>query len=121
MSSNILKSHSPAFFQVKILEGKKREGKEYGSGKGQTLVGQYKRGRFGVWHCKDAFEEGSECVDGVCLEYKVDDKNKVHRCEKCKQKLADYKCEETEGTMTRRRRNLAGPGPVMCAICEIVL
>ena len=115
-----MKSHSPAFFEVKILE-KKKIGKEYESRKGQTLVGQYKRGCFGVWYCKDTIEEGSEYIDGVCLECKVDDKNKGHWCEKCEHKLDDYKCEETEGMMMRKCRKWAWTGQVTCAICEIVL
>ena len=51
----------------------------------------------------------------------MDDKNKGRRCTKYKQKLDNYKCEDNETMMTRKRSNCAGPGPEMCAICEIVL
>ena len=75
-----------------------------------------------MWHCKDAFEEGYECMDGVCSDCKLNDKNKGHSCDKCKQKLDDYKYEENEGTMTRKRHTTwAGPAPVTCGICMIVL
>ena len=75
-----------------------------------------------MWHCKDAFEEGSECVDGVCSDCKLNDKNKGHSCNKCKQKLDNYKYEENEGMMMRKRRTTwAGPASVTCGIYMIVL
>ena len=74
-----------------------------------------------MWHCKDTFEERSVCVDGVCAKCRMDDKNIGHSCKKCGQKLDDYKCEENETMMMRKRDNWAGPGQVTCAMCEIVL
>ena len=35
--------------------------------------------------------------------------------------LEDYKGEEYETTMMRKRDNWAVPGPETCAVCEIVL
>ena len=50
----------------------------------------------------------------------MEDKNIGHSCEKYGQKLEDYKCEENETMLMRKRGNWAGPGPETCAICEII-
>ena len=99
----------------------KRKGDNYGGRKGQSLVGKYRRGRFIVWHCKDAFEAGKDCVDGVCGQCKVECTNDGHSCGICGQNIGDYKAEDNQGMMPRNRKNWPGPGPEECVICGIEL
>ena len=112
--------------RTETTRGVKRKGLgiEYDTRKGESLVGKYKRGmgkEFVVWHCKKAFEEGSNCVNGVCGLCKMNYGESGHSCGVCKQNIRDYKEEEMEGMMMRARRNWKGPGPEECAICAIVL
>ena len=72
-----------------------------------------------VWHCKLAFEEGKECVDGVCGQCKIWHNENGHNCNICNQKIDDYKNEDNQGMMPRQRDTWAGPGPEYCAICSI--
>ena len=102
--------------------GKKRKGDKYGSREGQSLVGTYRGGmakQFVVWHCTNAFEEGEKCVDGVCGKCKMDHGGNGHRCNICNQEIDDYKMEDNQGMMPRKRSKWAGPGPEHCAICSI--
>ena len=92
---------------------------------GESLVGQYGRRkgqmRFVVWHCKDAFEAGKKCVDGVCGACKIDHNENGHMCPICKESIVDYRQETNVSYMPRKRPKWNGPGPTNCAICEIEL
>ena len=106
--------------------GEKRKGKGivYGESKGKSLVGKYGRGigrGFVVWHCKDAFEGSSKCVDGVCGLCKLNHEKSGHSCGVCKQDIESYKCKDTEGMLKRKRINWDGLAPEECAICGIEL
>ena len=108
---------------MKVLGAQRGRG-EYGSREGQSLVKKHGRGigkQFVVWHCKDAFQEGKEYIDGVCGHCKILCSDKDHSCSIYKQTLADYKCEDNPQMMPRNRPKWAGPGPVKCAICGIEL
>ena len=110
--------------QKKTGAGRKRKGGNYGLREGQSLVGTYRSTlgkNFCVWHCKRAFEEGYDCVDGVCSRCKMDSGNNEHACGECGQKLSSYKCEDDQRMMGRCRKNWEGPGPENCAICCIEL
>ena len=89
------------------------------------MVGQYGRGKgkmkFVIWHCKDAFEAGKKCVDGVCGACKIDQNKNGHKCPICKESIIDYRQETNATYMPHKRPNWIGPGPTNCAICEIEL
>ena len=101
------------------------KGEEYGSRSGESFVDQYGRGRgkrsFVVWHCKDAFESGTKCVDGVCADCKVTYDKNGHKCSECDQSIEDYKMETNISYMPRKRPTWKGPGPTNCAICNVIL
>jgi len=104
--------------------GTKRKGGNYGSRKGHSLEGTYKRGpttRFVAYHCKKAFEEGSACVDAVCHSCRFTADNENHSCPEYKQKIGDYKAETNQAYMPRKRHKWPGPGPIVCGICEIIM
>lgn len=108
-----------------INRGDKRKAAGYGLRSGKSLVKQYGRGKgkrkFVIWHCKDAFENKNQCVDGVCGECKIKHNNNGHKCRVCKQSIVDYKDETDQAYMPRKRPKWEGPGPEKCAICDITL
>ena len=73
---------------------------------GESCVDQYGRGRgkrkFVIWHCKDAFQLGKTCVDGVCVDYKLEYNKNGHKCNECGQSIEDYKEETNQNYMPRR-------------------
>ena len=93
--------------------------------KGESKVGKYGNGigrAFVVWHCKGAFQEGNECVDGVCSECMMEHGKSNHCCGNCGQNISDYKNEENAGMMMRERPpTWKEPAPEKCAICHIVM
>lgn len=95
----------------------------YGLRKGESKVGTYRNGigrAFVVWHCKGAFQEGNECVDGVCNDCMMDHGKSNHCCGNCGQNISDYKNEHNDDMMMRKRPpSWKGPAPVTCAICNI--
>lgn len=104
--------------------GNKRKGGPYDTRKDETLVGKYKRGaatRFVAYHCKKAFEEGSACVDAVCMKCRFAEGSEGHSCTECKESISDYHEMIDQSYMPRNRKNWPGPGPVFCGICEIRL
>ena len=109
------------FYRMKCT--KKRKRNEYGSRSRQSLLKTYGRGcgksKFVVWHCKDAFESGKACVDGVCGECKIAHDKNGHKCHVCNQRIEDYRETTLITYMPRNRKNWKGPGPVTCAICDI--
>ena len=100
-----------------------RKRNEYGSRSGQSLLKKYGRGcgksKFVVWHCKDAFQLGIACVDGVCGECKIAHDKNDHKCHVCDQSIEDYREESLITYMPRNRKNWKGPGPETCVICDI--
>ena len=104
---------------------KKRKRKEYGSRTGESLLKKYGRGRgkseFVIWHCKDAFELGKACVDGVCGECKITHNANGHKCRVCNQIIEDYREESLITYMPCNRKNWKGPDPVKYAICDILM
>ncbi len=94
----------------------------YGERDGKSLVGKYGRGigkMFVVWHCKDAFEGSSKCIDGVCGQCKILHNDSGHSCGVCNQNIKGYKCEDDETMMKRKRDNWDEIAPKKCAICGI--
>ena len=87
-------------------------------------MGKYARGigkQFVVWYCKLVFEEGVECVDGICGQCKIMYTENGHSCSICNQKICDFKDEYNQGMMQCQRDNWVGPGPEFCAIRRIEL
>ena len=84
-------------------------------------MGKYKRGQFVVWHCNDAFEATSNCMDGVCSRCYVLHMDSGHKCGVCNEDIKSYKNEDQQGMMKRKRDNWDGIAPEKCAICEIEL
>ena len=111
--------------KVNTNRGDKRKADGYGLRSGMSLVKQYgrKKGKrkFVIWHCRDAFENKNQCVDGVCGECKIKHNNNGHRCRVCKESIVDYKDETNQDYMPRKRPKWEGPGPEKCAICDITL
>ena len=74
-----------------------------------------------VWHCKYAFEAKKECVDGVCGDCKIKHNKNGHKCPICMQSIVDYREQDNQTYMPRKRRNWNGKAPEKFAICEIEL
>ena len=114
------------WWQVRAENTQSPTGIDYGSRKGESLIGTYRGGKdpskhFQVWHCRLAFKKGDKCVDGVCGQCYLKYNKMGHKCSKCRQKMEDYKGEDNEKWMPRKRARWEGPGPERCAICDIVL
>ena len=88
------------------------------------LVGTYKSTtgkNFVMWHCKQAFKEGYDCVNSVCSLCKMTHDKSDHECGVCGQKLSTYKAEDDQRMMSRNGKIWAVPGPEKGSICCIEL
>ena len=103
------------------IRGRERVLFEYGKRKGQSLVGKYKREKFVIWHCDNAFKARGKCMDGVCGDCYVQHMDSSHSCGVCGQEIGNYRDEKLQGMLNRKRDNWSGIAPKKCAIVEIVL